>query len=409
MNILIICKYTSTEVEGIETRIVAIAKKFASLHNANVKIVSSDSNIGAVFKKYNQIYNFEQISNVSIIRIKTLKYYKTTSIRRILSWIDFEIKVFLLPKKFYKKPDVIIVSSLSLLTIINGYILKKIYKSKLVFEIRDIWPLYLTVEMKFSKFNPIIIILGFIEKFGYKKADLIIGTMPNLKDHIYNTYKIHNKKIECIPFGFDDKIIYSKNMTDDYVNRSILGIPGNAFIIGFAGSMGIGNGLNTIFEVIPKYANREDIYFLFMGDGMLKDNYVKICQNFKNVIFLPKVIDRKKVAQVLSISDVVYFASLNSKFWDYGWSPNKIIDYMMAGKPILASYSGYLTMLNEADCGYVVEAEDPHALFEIINCLLLVDKNELLKKGLNGRKWLIENRSYSILADSYYKLIENIS
>ena len=263
--------------------------------------------------------------------------------------------------------------------------------------------------MGFSKYNPIIILLGLIEKFGYKKSDLIIGTMPNLKSHITNAYDIRNKKVECIPFGYDENIISSNNFIEnDFINRSILNIPINAFIIGFAGSMGIGNGLDTIFEVIPKFANRVDVYFLFMGDGVLKDNYIKICQNFKNVIFLPKVIDRKKVAQLLSISDIVYFGSLNSRFWDYGWSPNKIIDYMMAGKPVLASYSGYLSMLNEADCGYVVKAEDPNELLKIINELLLIDKNELVKKGLNGRKWLVENRNYSILADNYYKLIESI-
>ena len=409
MNILIITKYASSEFEGIETRIVSIAKKFVSYHNAKVTLVSSDSNIGAVFKKYKYIYNLEKISNIDIIRIKTLKYFKTTSFRRILSWFDFEMKVFFMPKKYHNKPDVIIISSLSLLTIINGYFLKKMYNSKLVFEIRDIWPLYLEVEMGFSKYNPIIILLGLIEKFGYKKSDLIIGTMPNLKSHITNAYDIRNKKVECIPFGYDENIISSNNFIEnDFINRSILNIPINAFIIGFAGSMGIGNGLDTIFEVIPKFANRVDVYFLFMGDGVLKDNYIKICQNFKNVIFLPKVIDRKKVAQLLSISDIVYFGSLNSRFWDYGWSPNKIIDYMMAGKPVLASYSGYLSMLNEADCGYVVKAEDPNELLKIINELLLIDKNELVKKGLNGRKWLVENRNYSILADNYYKLIESI-
>lgn len=409
MNILIITKYASTEFEGIETRIISIARKFISYQNTKVTIVSSDSNIGAVFKNYNKIYNLENLSNIDIIRIKTLKYYKTTSIRRILSWIDFEIKVFLMPKKFYHKPDVIIVSSLSLLTIINGYLLKLIYNSKLIFEIRDIWPLYLTVEMGYSKYNPVIFFLSLIEKFGYKNADLIIGTMPNLKSHVENTYNIYNKKIECIPFGFDDKIIYSDNTNqNDFISRDILKIPKNAFIIGFAGSMGIGNGLNTIFEVIPRFANREDLFFLFMGDGILKENYKNICSNFKNVIFLPKVIDKNKVSQLLSISDVVYFGSLNSKFWEYGWSPNKIIDYMMAGKPILASYSGYLSMLNEADCGYVVNAENSKELFDMVNKLLLIDKKVLVEKGHNGRKWLIENRNYTVLADNYYKLIQSV-
>ena len=40
-----------------------------------------------------------------------------------------------------------------------------------------------------------------------------------------------------------------------------------------------------------------------------------------------------------------------SKVWDYGQSMNKIVDYMMAGKPVVASYSGYPSMLNEAGSG----------------------------------------------------------
>ena len=409
MNILIITKYATTKLEGIESRIISISKKISNYPNTDITIISSDSNLGGYFKKYKNIYNIYSHDNIKIIRIKTLKYFKTTSLRRILSWIDFELKIFLMPKKLIVKPDVIIVSSLSLLTILNGVFYKFLYKTKLVFEIRDIWPLYLEVEMGYSKYNPVILLLSIIEKFGYLKSDLIIGTMPNLKQHIHDTYKIFNKNVDCIPFGFDEDIINTgNNIGNDFISRKILSISDEAFIIGFAGSMGIGNGLDTLFEVIPKFANRKDIYFLFMGDGVLKNNYLKICKNFNNVLFFPKVIDRKKVAQLLSISDVVYFGSLNSKFWDYGWSPNKIIDYMMAGKPVLASYSGYLSMLNEADSGYIVKAEDPNELFEMINKLLNTNKYELITKGLNGRKWLIENRNYSILAEKYFKLIENI-
>ena len=69
---------------------------------------------------------------------------------RILSWIDFEIKLWLMPKNILPKPDIVIVSSLSLFTILNGYCLKKRFGCKLVFEIRDIWPLTIIEEGGFS-------------------------------------------------------------------------------------------------------------------------------------------------------------------------------------------------------------------------------------------------------------------
>ncbi len=36
----------------------------------------------------------------------------------------------------------------------------------------------MTEEGGFSKWHPLVLLIGFIEKFGYKKADLIVGLMP---------------------------------------------------------------------------------------------------------------------------------------------------------------------------------------------------------------------------------------
>ena len=55
------------------------------------------------------------------------------------------------------------------------------FKTKLVFEVRDIWPLTLTEEGGFSSLNPLIIILRAIELVGYRFSDLVVGTMPGLK------------------------------------------------------------------------------------------------------------------------------------------------------------------------------------------------------------------------------------
>jgi hypothetical protein len=87
---------------------------------------------------------------------------------------------------------------------LNGVLLKKKFQTNLIFEIRDIWPFTLTEEGGYSKINPLMIITAWIEKWGYCKSDLIVGTMPNLNEHIYI---ITGREInfECIPFGFELK------------------------------------------------------------------------------------------------------------------------------------------------------------------------------------------------------------
>ncbi|WP_337242206.1 glycosyltransferase, partial [Proteus faecis] len=77
-----------------------------------------------------------------------------------------------------------------------------------------------------------------------------------------------------------------------------------------------------------------------LGDGEMKKEYAKKTSGCNNVIFIPKV-DRSEVSSFLSLCNILYFSALKSQIWKYGWSPNKLIDYMMAGKPIIASYSGF--------------------------------------------------------------------
>ena len=136
LKILIISKYASSKEYGFETRLFAIARRIVTT-DSRITIISSDSNHFGKFPNFNKIYNFENLSGVETFWIKTLKYVKTVSILRVLSWIDFEIKLLFFPTKKIFIPDVIIVSSLSILTILNGVRLKNKYKCKLIFEIRD--------------------------------------------------------------------------------------------------------------------------------------------------------------------------------------------------------------------------------------------------------------------------------
>lgn len=403
LNILIISKYASSKEYGFETRLFAIARKLV-LKDNTVTILSSDSNHFGKFPDFRNIYNFEKIDGIEVFWIKTFKYLKTVSIRRILSWIDFELKLLFFPKKKILAPDLIIVSSLSLLTILNGIRLKKKYKCKLIFEIRDIWPLTLTEEGGFSKFNPFVLLLSWIEVLGYKNSDLVIGTMPNLQAHIKNVSE-KPVPVSCIPFGFSLSD-YDNNITPSEFPWSKK-IPSDKLIIGYAGSIGLSNGLETFVKVIKKNSKNSSIFFVILGDGDLKQNFVNELEGYSNVAFLPKV-NRNEVKFILQKCDILYFSALKSRVWDYGWSPNKLIDYMLSGKPILASYSGYLSMINEAQNGFVVPSSDEIALFNKINEITLLSKKELSEIGERGRKWIIENRQWETLANEYLKVMNTL-
>ena len=79
--------------------------------------------------------------------------------------------------------------------------------------------------------------------------------------------------------------------------------------------------------------------------------------NLHNVTFAPRV-EKEMVPSILERCDLTYFTTVDSKVWRYGQSLNKIIDYMHNGKPIVAEYSGYPSMINESKCGVFIKNED---------------------------------------------------
>tara|TARA_Y100000589_G_scaffold316074_1_gene340395 strand:- start:836 stop:2044 length:1209 start_codon:yes stop_codon:yes gene_type:complete len=338
--------------------------------------------------------------NFSYIYLDSYKFKKSNSIQRIISWVDFERKLFFLKKKNIYKPDVIIVSSLSLLTIINGLILKKKYSCKLFFEIRDIWPLTLTEEGGFSDRNLLIIFLKFLEFIGYKYSDHIIGTMPNLKEHVENVIG-YSKKVSCIPIGFNNEEI--KKGRDIKKNIKIL-IPQNKFIVGYFGGIGISNALNSFFHTINKLEKNIEIHFIIAGEGDLKNNYIAQYKNLNNITFLP-LIEKKYIHSLISFCDLLYFSTCNSKVWRYGQSLNKLIDYMLSGIPIIGSYDGYKTMINESGCGEFIRPNDSNEIMRVIFKYKQMSKLEREYIGKKGKDWLLKNRSYKNISDSLSKII----
>ena len=365
-------------------------------------IITSDSNhLLSTIPILTKNYLFEDLEGVKFCWIRTFKYPIAKSINRILSWLHFEWKLWRLPKAMLCQPTVVIISSLSLLTILNGLWFRKIYKCRLIFEVRDIWPLTLTEEGGLSNWNPLVIILKLIERIGYRFSDAIVGTMPNLREHVRNVIK-KDKLTYCIPMGVElnenSKIRpISKTYLNNYIST-------NKFIVAYAGTIGITNALDTFFDCAESMKGNLDINFLIVGDGALLSYYKSKYGHLRNLTFVPKV-SKKELQSVLAYCDLLYFSVYKSAVWKYGQSLNKLIDYMLAGKPILASYTGYKSMINEAGCGTFVPAEDTEALRSEIQRYKSMSKKKRDFIGLRGRKWILANRNYKDLAAMYLSIL----
>ncbi|MDZ3831668.1 MAG: glycosyltransferase family 4 protein [Sphingopyxis sp.] len=342
----------------------------------------------------------EQVEGVEICRLKALKYRGAKSLGRILSWFHFEWRLWRLPKKGFRKPDTVIVSSLSLLTIFNGLFLRRRYGCRLIFEVRDIWPLTLIDEGGFSPRNPLVAALGMVERLAYRRSDAIIGTMPNLAQHVVEQIG-PSPPVYCVPMGLSqERIAAAEPLPPDYVAANI---PEGKFLVCHAGTIGITNALDTLLNCARAMRDQRHVHFLIVGDGDLKAHYQAICSDLLNVSFAPAV-PKTMVQDVLERCDLLYFAVHMSRVWRYGQSLNKVIDYMLAGRPILASYSGYPSMVDESGGGSFVPAGDVEALRAEILRYVEMSAVERSAIGTAARDWLLRNRTYDRLAQDYLRI-----
>lgn len=375
-------------------------KEFAQLGYRCV-IITSDSNHLAQAPSLDKPYLLQEVDGMQLWWVRTLKYQVAKSTRRILSWIDFEWRLLWLPKRQLPRPDVVVVSSLSLLTLLNGLLLRKRYQCRLVLEIRDIWPLTIIEEGGFSPRNPFVIVLGWIERLGYRHADAIVGTMPNLREHVAKVLGVE-KPAECIPMGINStSLVETLDVSADYDAKYL---PKGKFVVAHAGTIGITNALDTFLDCAESLVDNPATHFLVVGDGDLREQYRARYGHLPNLTFAPKV-PKQMVQAILAKCDLLYFSVHVSAVWRYGQSLNKVIDYMLAGKPIIASYAGYPSMINEAECGTYIPAGDMAALRAEVLRYSLLPKSEREMIGARGRDWLLAHRNYQALAQNYLAIL----
>ena len=89
--------------------------------------------------------------------------------------------------------------------------LRSFYKTKFIFEVRDLWPLTPIKMKKISKWNPMIILISCLEKIGYQNADKIVTTLSESENYI-NSIVNQPKKVEFISNGVPTEWIYPKNL-----------------------------------------------------------------------------------------------------------------------------------------------------------------------------------------------------
>jgi len=402
-NIWIINQYSGSKNHGMNYRSYYIGRELVKLgHHVRLFTGSFSHLLRVLPKMVKSKFMEEQIDGIDYVWVKTPHYTGSKSLGRIIGMFQFIFNLFLLKKGKFEKPDVIIVSSISPLPILNAYYWSKRYKSKLIFEVRDIWPLSLIELGGVSRFHPFVIFLQWIENFAYSKADKVISVLPNALEHMQN-HGLSPDKFVHIPNGIDCEEINNKEKYSDKIpNYNSEG----KFLIGYLGTLGIANALDYFIDAAEKLKDNHDISFVLVGQGSEKERLAKKIYDRKlqNIKIYPAV-SKEQVQSVLAQFDICYVGWFKHPLYRFGISANKIFDYMLSGKPIIHGSNASNDPIKDAQCGISIPAEDVNALVEAILELKNKPQKEQKRIGEKGIKYVYTNHNYSQLAKKYESIL----
>lgn len=402
--------YAGSPHEGMSYRPYYLAKYWKKIGHQAYVISSSFHHLLHHPKEQKDAIVLQEIEGVDYIRLKTPAYHNN-SFKRILNMLSFAWKIKSNEKKLLEitgKPNVIIASSSHPFHYLSLYRIAKKHQIPFIFEVRDLWPSSLIELLKLKPWHPLIILLGLIEKHAYNHADGVVSLLENAQPYMVSK-GLNPEKFFYIPNGTDCEIQDEENLPKALKNTIHELKKQKKFLIGYAGAVGVPNAMEYFIQAMGMIQiSHPHIHALLVGQGQQKSALMDYCKKnqIHNVCFF-EPIPKTQVYYFLKKMDLLYLGWQDSPLYQHGVSPNKIFDYMLAGRPILESGGALDSLINKAKCGKNCKAADsPHIAKTLIE---ISQKNNKIRLhlGESAKKYVLKHHNYQIISQQYSKIFES--
>ena len=301
------------------------------------------------------------------------------------------------------KPDVVMGTTPPIFQAATAWLLAVLRRRPFLLEVRDLWPEF-AIDIGLLK-NPVLIFAARrVEMFLYRRASHILVNSPAYRDYLMNK-GIDPSKISFIPNGVDPSMFSPEQLAEDFREQFHLG---DKFVVTYAGAIGMANDLDVLVGAAERLSHRADIHVLIVGDGKEKPRLEAEVSRMglSNVTFTGSF-PKSDMAKVLAASDACVAVLRNIAMFTTTY-PNKVFDYMAAGRPIILAIDGVIrTVVEDAHGGIFVPPGDPAAMAAAIE--RLADNPDMARQmGRDARSYVAAHFNRDEHARQFADLISSV-
>ena len=348
---------------------------------------------------------------LKIVLIPSPGYKKNISIKRLYDHFVLSINLFNYLRSLKSKPDLIFIGYPPIETSAVIIWWAKSKGIQCYLDIKDKWPHYFLTKIP-RKIKPIARILLFpyfkLAKYSMKNATALVSMSASFLEWAQSFAKRKNNKLNLIMPLSPPKNQFFDTNNKDIANWWEAKVPSLSAIPTFSFIGTISEAFD--FEIIKEVAllmnkNNKKCNFVICGEGQEFEKTKRSFKDLKNTFF-PGWINTQQINYLMNISLATLAPYKNeSNFTDN--LPNKILDSLSFGKPIITSLKGEVEQLIKLkEVGLFCE-NNPYSWY--LTILLLIENNSLTSKlSLNSKRIFSEVYSYEKVYENFVNTIEKI-
>jgi colanic acid biosynthesis glycosyl transferase WcaI len=298
--------------------------------------------------------------------------------------------------------DVVVAMSPPLTLGLTGWLVSRLRRGRLVFNIQDVFP-DAAIETGAIRNRWVIAVARALERASYRAADAVTVLSDDLRTNVIAKVPAgHSAAVHTIPNFVDtDEIVPSDRMTD---YRRELGLGAEAVVL-YAGNVGFSQSLDL---VIAAARELPDVSFVINGEGSARPQVEADAADVANLV-VADYVPASRLAELLATGDV-HVVPLRSGLGRVS-VPSKTYSIMAAGRPVLAAIDEDTVVpqtLDDSGSGISVPPDDPTAFVDAVR-EMVADPERAAGMGRNGRAWVEKHASPTAVGAAYDTLIGTLS
>ncbi len=406
MNILYLNHYAGAPALGMEYRPYYLAREWTRLGHRVQMVACATSHVRATAPVHRD-HPIHAPTHQDIDGIDYLWFpgpaYQGNGLGRVKNIWAFLRQVWRASRRIATqfRPDVVIASSTYPMDIWVARRLARMARAKLVFEVHDLWPLSPIELSGMSPRHPFIVLCQKAEDDAYRDADVVVSMLPKVHAHMASR-GLDLKKLHIVPNGItlDEWTGELPALRPDVAAAVEQARARGATVVGYAGSMGLPNALDTLLDAMRQLQTQgAPIALVMVGGGHERARLAARVQaeGLANVQMLPPI-PKAQIPSFLAEIDIAYIGWQRVPIYRFGIAPNKLMDYMMAGCAVLHSVEAGNDPVAEAGCGLTVAPESADAVAEGLRRMAALTPTERHAMGERGQAFVQAHHTYPVLA-----------